>query len=162
MPTALKQRLTEKETAFCQWLFTPGSETFGNGTRSARKAQYRGNDNVLATIAKENIRKPHIIAEKKRIQQETAKETGITRKRQMDRLDVLYDMAIDQKNPTSAKGIIAEQNEMLGYHRDKAPNQERLDETRRRMSAEDVLFCQEYALRRTLVLSRKQENENEV
>jgi phage terminase small subunit len=34
----------------------------GNGTDAARKAGYAGSDNVLAQVARENLRKPHVAA----------------------------------------------------------------------------------------------------
>lgn len=33
----------------------------GNGTDAARKAGYKGNDNTLCSVGKENLRKPHIL-----------------------------------------------------------------------------------------------------
>ena len=33
----------------------------GNGVQAAREAGYKGSDNTLASVAKENLRKPHIL-----------------------------------------------------------------------------------------------------
>lgn len=63
--------LTEKQRAFTAAYYTPGSDTFGNGTESARKAQYKGNSATLQVVGAENICKPMIIAEKNRIQAQT-------------------------------------------------------------------------------------------
>ena len=65
--------LTQKQELFSIAMFTIGSEFFGNGTASARKAGYKGSEDVLATVAKENIRKPQIIARKHVIQAKVAK-----------------------------------------------------------------------------------------
>lgn len=62
------QRLTEKQSLFSKYMFTPGSESFGNGRESAEKAGYAGTDNYLARVASENVRKCMIMAEKERIQ----------------------------------------------------------------------------------------------
>lgn len=45
---------------------TPKQQRFvdvwdGNGTEAARKAGYKGNDNTLCSVGKENLRKPHIL-----------------------------------------------------------------------------------------------------
>ena len=64
-------RLTEKQSLFCKAMFTVGSETFGNGTKSARIAGYKGSDDYLARVASENVRKCKIIKEKARIQAKT-------------------------------------------------------------------------------------------
>lgn len=37
----------------------------GNGVAAARNAGYKGDDNTLASVSKENLRKPHIAAELK-------------------------------------------------------------------------------------------------
>jgi phage terminase small subunit len=48
-------KLTTKQKLFAEaYLATP------NGTDAARKAGYKGNDNTLASVAKENLRKPQI------------------------------------------------------------------------------------------------------
>jgi hypothetical protein len=51
--------LTGKQAAFVRWYTTPG-ETLFNGTKSAEKAGYRGDENAFAVQAYENLRKPHI------------------------------------------------------------------------------------------------------
>lgn len=48
-------RYTDKQLAFIEHYL----DTF-NGTESARRAKYKGNDNVLSTVAWENMRKPKI------------------------------------------------------------------------------------------------------
>ncbi len=70
--------LTVKQAAFCKWLFTPGSEIFGNGTESARRAGYSGTSNQLAVVAHGNIRKANIIAERDRINACVDEVAGIT------------------------------------------------------------------------------------
>ncbi len=70
--------LTVKQAAFCKWLFTPGSEIFGNGTESARRAGYSGTTNQLAVVAHGNRRKAKIIAERDRINACVDEAAGIT------------------------------------------------------------------------------------
>ncbi len=142
-------KLSTKQAAFAKNMYTAGSKTYGNGVESARAAQYAGNYNTLAQTAHKLVNNAKIKQAKIEICQETAKETGVSRERQMNRLDDLYDMAVDQKNPTAAKGIVAEQNEMLGFHRDKAPNTEKVDELLQRMGAEELAYRRAYAKQRT-------------
>ncbi len=52
--------LTPRQAAFVRWYTTPGPSLF-NGTESSRKCGYKGSDNVLAQVASENLKKPHII-----------------------------------------------------------------------------------------------------
>jgi len=49
-------KLTIKQQSFINHYLANG----GNGTQAARSAKYKGSDNTLAAVAKENIRKPHI------------------------------------------------------------------------------------------------------
>ncbi len=53
--------LTAKQRAFISWYIS--AEVNCNGTEAARRAGYRGNDNTLATVAFENLRKPAIRGE---------------------------------------------------------------------------------------------------
>lgn len=55
---ARKATLTFKQRAFVEAYLANGF----NGTEAARTAGYKGNDNVLAVVAYENIRKPKIAA----------------------------------------------------------------------------------------------------
>lgn len=53
------------------------------------------------------------------------RNTNISRTMQLNRLNALYDMAITQKNVPAANSVVREMNEMLGYHREAAPNLEK-------------------------------------
>ena len=86
-------------------------------------------------IAKDSISKEiaRIIAKKE-------VKLDITRVLQYKRLTDLYDMAIEQRNPVAARGVLNEMNNMLGYLRDKAPKAEREAEARSRLSAEELAY----------------------
>ena len=58
-------------------------------------------------------------------------------------------MAVTQKNVQAAKAVIAEQNEMLGFHRDKAPNTEREQARLEAMTDEDIKLAKLAAKIRT-------------
>jgi len=69
-----RREITEKQRAFTEAYYTAGSETFGNGRESARKAGYRGSDAYLDTMGSKLVRNNKVIALKKQIQAKTAKE----------------------------------------------------------------------------------------
>lgn len=58
-PPATNRPLTEKQRKFCEAFLGPAK---GNKTEAARQAGYKGNDNTLCTVARENLEKPHIVA----------------------------------------------------------------------------------------------------
>lgn len=127
--------ITVKQRAFAQTMYTPGSETFGNGTESARKAQYKGNDNTLATVAKENTRKPHVIAEKERIEAETGKKAQATRDYVLDNLRKIIDNSTNERNRLTAMSLLGD---FTGDKREKAPNEEKVAEILARMTDEEI------------------------
>ena len=71
-----KARWTLKQRAFVTWYVS--AEVRGNGTEAARRALYAGNDRTLATVAKENLRKPHMAEEIYRLQKEYLKSANVT------------------------------------------------------------------------------------
>ena len=84
------RQLTEKQSLFCKYMFTVGSDTFSNGTASARKAGYKGNDNQLAVTANYTIRSANIIKRKAEIQAETAAKLDHNRDIAIDKLYADY------------------------------------------------------------------------
>ncbi len=146
----MKPRLpTVKQEAFAVAMYTIGSLSLGNGTESARKAEYKGNDNVLATTAHALIRKPKIIKLKEQIQAETEEKLNLSREAQHKKLQQALAMAIETKSAAAMTSAIREQNEMLGYHRDKAPNTEREAARLARMSDEERKLAELAAKLRT-------------
>jgi len=131
----MSKQLTVKQQAFTIAMYTPGSKSYGNGTESARAAGYKGNDNTLATVAKENTRKPQIIAEKQRIQAETVKETKASRDYVIDNLRQIIETSTNERNRLTAMSLLGD---FTGDKREKAPNAERVADIRKRMTAEDL------------------------
>jgi len=78
---------TEKQRMFTECYYTPGSESFGNGRESARRAGYKGNGNTLDQRATELVRNSKVIIEKNRIQAITAKKNDLTIKQVLSDLD---------------------------------------------------------------------------
>lgn len=89
-----------------------------------------------------NIR---VIAEIKRIDDEREAESDFTRADQLKSLNTAKDLATTQKQPAALVSAIREQNEMLGYHRDKAPNQEKQQAIANRMSEQEKAIAEEVA-----------------
>ena len=85
------RRISEKQSLYSKYMFTSGSESFGNGVKSARKAGYKGNDNILRAIASQNLTKLNIRAEKQRIQAETNKSFKHNRDIAINKLYTDYD-----------------------------------------------------------------------
>lgn len=137
--------ITVKQHAFAAAYYTLGSKTLGNGVKSARVARYKGNDRTLENVASTNIRKPIIIAEKRRIQAEANRRLDMSREKQHAKLDQALAIAIESKSPAAMVSAIREQNEMLGYHRDKAPNTERVAAMKGRVSDEQRRILTECA-----------------
>lgn len=102
----MSDKLTEKQALFCQCMFTIGSETFGNGVQSAKKAGYKGNDKTLEVVGSENLSKPIIKAEKARIQAKTVKKMEVTEK------DVIGKL-LEYARLTPVKGLIVNNRDSL-------------------------------------------------
>ncbi len=98
-----------------------------------------------------------IIAAIARIDAKTAEKLDLSREGQHRKLEKALAMAIATESPAAMTSAIREQNEMLGYHRDKAPNAEKVAEMREHMDAEEIARRQGQAKRRTDELSGSNE-----
>lgn len=129
------RRISEKQSLYSKYMFTPGSETFGNGVKSARKAGYKGEDNILRAIASQNLTKLNIQAEKQRIQAETKEKLDIT----VD--ECIESLAFDVRDKDTNKRDKYKAMDLLGnfcgWNRDNAPNSEKEAAIASRMSAEE-------------------------
>ena len=137
--------LTAKQAAFTTAYFDPGSESYNKGMESAKTANYDGSKEILRVIASQNLTKLNIIKKGKQIQAKLAKKLDLSRAGQHKALEQAKTLAIQQKQPSALVSAIREQNEMLGYHRDKAPNQEQARAIAKRMTAQDRLIAEEVA-----------------
>ena len=81
---------------------------------------------------------PDIKAEITRRQAEEANKLNLSRASQHLKLQNALTFAIRCEKPSAMVSAIREQNEMLGYHRDKAPNAEREASTLARMSEQEL------------------------
>ena len=160
----MAKQATVKQEAFAAAMYTIGSQTYGNGTASARKAGYgneNSTDNYLAIVAKGNIRKSQIIALKDKIQAETVKKLDLSREKQHEKLEKAINMALTNNNPAAAISGIREENDMLGYHRENAPNQERIEALQGRISDEErriMIECADLLLRKQVISTVKEKD----
>ncbi len=132
------RNLTGKQKDFCKFYRDSANElTYNKGRESARAAGYKGNDNTLAVVATENLNKPNVIAEIARINSETAELMQITRAGQHKKLAEAFKVAKDNNQASAMVSAIREDNEMCGYHREKALNPEKEAEKAARMTDEE-------------------------
>lgn len=87
------------------------------------------------------------------IDAKTAAKMDLSRESQYLRLLNAHDKANTANSPAAMVGALREMNEMLGYHRDKAPNEEQAQAVVRRMTTQDRLIAEEVA---RLLTERKQ------
>ena len=76
------------------------------------------------------------------------RKTNISRTFQLKKLDRAYEIAESHGNPSAMVSAIREQNEMLGFHRDNAPNPEAEAKRKARLDDETAIL-RAFARRRT-------------
>lgn len=124
------KKLTPKQDAFIKEYILNG----GNGLQAAKKAGYKGNDETLATVAKENIRKPHLkeaLEEHQKLLTKAFVWTADDKRKLLQEIanrcltvvpvkdkdgQVTGDFEFDAGNAIRA---IAEDNKMAGHHKEK-------------------------------------------
>ncbi|KKK82809.1 hypothetical protein LCGC14_2799710, partial [marine sediment metagenome] len=94
-----------------------------------------------------------VIAAIAKIDGKTAKKLDLTREGQHKKLEEVRIMALKNGNPAAAASAIREENDMLGFHREKAPNQEKEQAILDRMSEEERLLELEAVKLRTSKLA---------
>ena len=151
--------LTEKQELFCLYMYTIGSESFGNGVKSVKRAGYKGSDLVLRGVACENTTKPNIKTRKQEIQAKTVGKiehnTDIAIKLLFADYENLATRAL--KGDTAAIGartaIMKELNEITGQHKqifiDKTPQQRELSIAEQELADEFVAFKQRQRMKGT-------------
>ena len=121
MPTSKSQDITSpKMDMFCTYMFTIGSESFGNGTESARKAGYDskgGSDNVLAATASRLLRNVKVIARKEQIQAKTSAKMEHNREIAIQELNEARDIALKQLNPAAMISATREKDAISNLHK---------------------------------------------
>lgn len=99
------EKLTPKQEIFVsEYLKT------GNATEAARRAGYKGNDNTLAQVGNENLRKPNVVKRLKSKEAERSKRFELEEDFELKAAKDIYDNAMkimDYKSANSAIQTIA-------------------------------------------------------
>jgi len=130
-------RLTEKQSLFSKYMFTPGSESFGNGVKSARRAGYKGDINQLGQRAHELVNNSKIKAEKQQIQAENEEKIEIDRDYCIEKTKAILESSKAERTKLIALSLLGD---FVGAKRDNAPNGEKEQARIDRMSAEERAF----------------------
>jgi len=146
----LRDKCTDKQEKFVQ-LHKNGQDRgdayINAGYKAKTKQQAQINASRLLT------KNDKCIAYFEALKAHDDRNTNISRSMQLNRLNTLYDMAIVQKNVSAGASVIREQNEMLGYHRENAPNPEAAQE-RRALIEHELKELERLAALRTAELSQ--------
>jgi len=129
-------QLTEKQTLFAKYMYTPGSESFGNGRKSAKRAGYKGNSLALRQRAHECVTNRNVLSLKKQIQAESAKKARITRDYLIKQANDILANSTNERNKLSALSLLGD---FIGAKREHAPNAETEAAKLERLTAEQIL-----------------------
>ena len=138
------RKLTAKQEAFVQAYCTPRTKTYNNATQSAIAAGY--SERTAARNTPQIMNNNGVKQAINQLKADLAAENGFTREKQLKDLEAFKEMARRAENPNAGISAIREQNEMLGFHRELAPNAEReAAEQRRRMTEEEWKLAEKLA-----------------
>ena len=147
--TKLRQKLTERQAKFVQLIHSGqdrGNAYINAGYKAGTREQAQMNASHLLT---NNYK---VIDYFEALRTEDDRKVNISRTQQLRKLDRAYEVAKQKENPSGMVSAIREQNEMLGYHRETAPNLER-EQNRKRIMSSELVEVQELCRIRTKALS---------
>jgi len=98
-----------------------------------------------------------VMEEINKLQQKEQEKIDYTREKQLERLQEAFELAEKRGNPSAMVAAIREMNEMLGYHRENAPNPEKQAEREKR-SKQEAEALRRIARIRTEELARGRTN----
>ena len=114
--------LSEKQETFAVNYYTAGSETYDNGTESARNAGYGKEmkegpkkDVYLARVASELVRNCKVIARKEQIQAEIAEKLNYSLEMYQKELDLAKTHAQELRQPSAEVSAIVAKGRSMGY-----------------------------------------------
>ena len=117
-------RLTGKQQGFVNYYtYTKNEDTYDNGTESAIRAGYKGNNATLRSIASENLTKPNIIACIDEIRAKTRVKADYNYNKAILQLDeVIQNLSKAAKTGniqanTALTAAIREKNAITGLHK---------------------------------------------
>lgn len=130
-----KTKLTNKQTDFIQAYCTPGSSGYNNATQAMIIAGYseRTASHCVFRMLSNAVIKDRIV----RYRADLAAESEFTRKKQLKDLEDDKQKAKLAGQFSASISATREQNEMLGYHRDLAPNLEKEQAKRELLESEE-------------------------
>ena len=114
---------------------------------SANYAKHRSID-LLSNVV--------VIAGIDKVKADLAAESKFTREKQLKDLETAKNMAKSLNNPAAMTSACREQNDMLGFHRENAPNSEKIADDAKRLTDEEKRFRADYAIRRVKDLGKEQ------
>jgi len=125
--------MTAKQRLFAEWYCSAAVNM--NGTEAARRAGYKGNDNTLASVAAENMRK-HAIRNEIDLRLEVATEgAAVTIKEILVQLQVIYARAVESRKYSAAIRCLELQGKYLGMWNGKMSQSPEIEE----MSDQDLV-----------------------
>ncbi len=144
-----RRPLTAKQQDFVRFYADAGSETRNNAYKSAIRAGYSeksASSGIMDLLGNMCI-KQEIAKYKAKIDE----KLDLSRKAQHERLMSLFN---DPATPASTKvAVLRELNDMKGYHREKAPNEEAEVLRQQRLTAEDKVVAKAVARLRVAEMS---------
>ena len=145
----LRNNCTPREAKFLE-LWLNGGEKFSVYKQAGYHPKSPG---VASANVCRLLKKAQCKAYFQALKDQQDKNTNISRTMQLNQLHKAFKMAQSQSNPSAMISAIREQNEMLGYHRESAPNQER-EQARR-----DIIAKEKNALDRIQQLAQDRTSE---
>ena len=98
----MSKKLTFKQEQFIKHYLS--KEVSGNATEAARRAGYKGNDNTVATVGDENLRKPAIAFKINEVRGKAAKNQEVTVENVLREIGELHEICLaNGKVATAAK-----------------------------------------------------------
>lgn len=146
----LRQKLTERQAKFVDLIHSGQDRAnayinAGYKAKSRRIAQQTAS-RLLTTNSK-------VIEYFEALRAEDDRKVNISRTMQLRKLEKACEIAEGKKNPSGMVAAIKEQNEMLGFHRETAPNPER-EQRRKKLEEEERKALHDLADARNKQLSR--------
>ena len=126
-PVAPEDRpLTDKQKLFVKWYVSDIVNL--NGTEAARRARYKGSDNVLAVVAHENLRKPNIRKAVDAALEQAGKDAGITVESTLRKLSQIRELAIEKGQLSPAARCTEAQGRYLKMFTDRIEHVSTIDD----------------------------------
>lgn len=136
-----QKKLTVKQFAFVQAYCTPG-KGYNNATQAAIIAGYSAK--TAYSIGQRLLKHVETSKHIDRVKADMVAESKFTREKQLKDLEIARNIAEHQKNASAMVSATREQNEMLGYHRETAPNLEK-EAARRAMTKKQEELARKFA-----------------